>query len=167
MGVSSLLLQLCCTNAEAPRRERYDVNSWARGEKHLRQQSPSLLSHHTGILVFGNFVISPPDGCNAHMEVTDLSFLKSLRKLILMILMRDVAHSDLYLKLCSFSAGCLNIPPKRITPLCAQALPRLTAAHIWKYPKESSQILPFVQTGSGCIEILSEISVLGLLIQHS
>lgn len=62
--------------------------------KNMREQSPSLFSHHTGILVFGDFVISRPDGCNAHMEVSELSFLKSLRKLIFMILMRDVAHSD-------------------------------------------------------------------------
>lgn len=127
---------------------------------------PSQASHRKGrILVLGNFVIFPPDGHNTHMEVSKLSFLKSLRKL--MILMRDVAHSDQDLKLCSYSAGYLNVPPKRITLLHAQALTRLTAAQIWKYPKESNQIFPFVQTGSGCIEILSEISVLGLLIQPS
>lgn len=48
MSASSLLLQPCCTKAEALRRERYDVNSWARGEKRERAESPSLLSHHTG-----------------------------------------------------------------------------------------------------------------------
>lgn len=117
--------------------------------------------------MFGDFAISPPDGCSAHMEVSELSFLKSRRKLILMILMRDVAHSDQDLKLCSFSAGCLNIALKGATLLCAQALTRLTAAHIWKYPKETKQIFPFVQAGSGCIEILSEISVPGLLILPS
>lgn len=84
-----------------------------------------------------------------------------------MILMRDVAHSDQDLKLCSFSAGCLNITPKGTTLLCAQALSRLTAAHIRNYPKETKQIFPFVQAGSGCIEILSEISVIGLLILPS
>lgn len=131
--------------------------------------APEPLRHHTGrgeswCLVT---VISPPDGCNAHMELPELSFLKSPRKLIFMILMRDVAYSDQDLKLCSFSAGHLNIPPKRTTLLSAQALTRLTAAHTWKYPKESNQIFPFVQAGSGCTEILSEISVLRLLTQPS
>lgn len=54
------------------------------------------------------------------MKVSEWPSLKSLRKLILMILRRDVAHSDQDLKLCSFSVGRSNIPPKRTTLLCAQ-----------------------------------------------
>lgn len=95
-----------------------------------RVPKPSQPPHGNGrILVFGDFAFSPPDTCNAHMEVSELSFLKSLRKLISMILMRDAAHSDQDLELWSFSAGCLNIPPKETTLLCAQSLTRLTAPH--------------------------------------
>lgn len=166
------LLSFCSHVAQKQKHWEGKNVMWIHGQdgKNFWESSPQASSviHRKGrILVFGDFVIFPPDGCNAHMEVSELSFLKSLRKLILLILMRDVAHSDQDLGLGSFSAGYLNIPPKRTTLLHAQALTRLAAAHIWKYPKESNQILPFVQAGSGCIEILSEISVLGLLIQPS
>lgn len=75
------------------------------------------------------------------MEVSELPSLKSLRKLILMILTRDVAHSGHDLKLCSFSVGCSTILLEELYSCMPKLLPT-DWADCWSHMEISQRKKP-------------------------